>query len=430
MSTDPNGFAAAPGEYFEGNFTVHFPLGEIVENIALGQVAAAQVGVFDLTGIPDGLEYEFYLDNGTQVDTIGLGDPEAWFPDSVGVRYQIPVQTGYLRFCIRIFGTPIAVTSSVDDINVRFAVYGVDPFPWVFHDYTIPYIISENLYTPEICFVNTDLESGVNRIVWNKVESNFVDSFRVYYSTESSPQQQNFLGSVAYENLSEFYDSTNTNPNEAINYYLSMVNNDAVESDKSQMHTTIHLNVDTFTNVDGQQVGLSWNNYEPLPPIEEDYLIFSGSSPSNLTVEAAIPAGFNTWMLPFTNTLTYYAVGTTLDAYCVPSKTSNGEEVFSNVVSNANYLGVADQEKIAFSLYPNPAIGIISVHLPEMSQNAVISLFNVHGQMIQVMAMSGQFLNIDLTSIDQGVYFLCISDGDRQGWKKFIRQSDTPFSPH
>ncbi len=75
QSSYAGGISMQPGEYFDGNFTVYFPFGQMVPSVAFGSVAIEQVGVMDITGMPDGMEYEFYLDNGALVDTTGMGLP-------------------------------------------------------------------------------------------------------------------------------------------------------------------------------------------------------------------------------------------------------------------------------------------------------------------------------------------------------------------
>ncbi|MCF8459312.1 MAG: T9SS type A sorting domain-containing protein [Flavobacteriales bacterium] len=423
QSSFAGGVTMEPNQYFDGNFTVYFPYGGLAPSVPFGSIAIEQVGVMDVTGMPDGMEYEFYLDNGDMVDTTGMALPFNYAAgQGVSAVHLVPQQPGYSRWCIRIYGTPTTITSGTNTITVRFFLSQLPPAPLSTpFDYTIEYAVSENLFTPEICFVSTELGTGVNQVVWERLTSNFTDSFRIYSSLVTSPQQIQLLGAVAYQDLTVFVDPSPSS-SAATNYYLSMVNNDGDESNRSAKHTTIHLRVDTFTNTEGQQMGLSWNNYFPQPGLEQDYLVYAGSSPSQLTLQVAIPAGFTNWILPFATSLTYYAIGTTLDAYCTPSKTSSGEDVFSNTVSNAIFLGIEDREQILFSAYPNPASSHITIELPEDLKRGTIELFNAQAQLVMQYSTTNQNATIDISSLDQGLYFIHLTDGEKQGWEKFVRQ--------
>ena len=417
------GASMQPGQYFDGYFTIYFPYGHMVPSVAFGSVAIEQVGVMDVTGMPDGMEYEFYLDNGSMVDTTGMGLPFNYAAgQGVSAVHPVPQQPGYSRWCIRIYGTPTTVTSGTNTITIKFFLSQLPPAPLSTpFDYTIDFVVSENLYTPEICFVGTELGTGVNQVVWERLTSNFTDSFRIYSSLVTSPQQLELLGAVAYEDLTVFVDS-NPSSSAATNYFLSMVTNDGDESNLSIKHTIIHLRVDTFTNTNGQQMGLSWNNYLPLPGVEEDYLVYSGPSPSQLTLQATIPAGFTNWILPFTTSLTYYAIGTTLDALCTPSKTSSGEYVYSNTVSNAIFLGIEDMEQIRFHVHPNPATSHIVIEQPVDMKEGIVEIFNVHGQSVMWYSMADHHGAVDVAALDKGIYLIHLTDGEKQGWEKFVRQ--------
>jgi len=77
-----------------------------------------------------------------------------------------------------------------------------------------------------------------------------------------------------------------------------------------------------------------------------------------------------------------------------------------------------------FEIYPNPTSKniIIQNNSPFINQDEVISIFNMHGQLIEKRLLkSGQdFLNIE--NLDHGLYYLKIDSGDTPIIKKFIKE--------
>jgi len=96
--------------------------------------------------------------------------------------------------------------------------------------------------------------------------------------------------------------------------------------------------------------------------------------------------------------------------------------VSCNTVSNAIFLGIEDREQIYFSVYPNPATSHVVIELPEDMKRGTIQLFNVHAQLVMQYATANQNAKIDISSLDQGLYFIHLTDGKKQGWEKFVRQ--------
>lgn len=394
-------------EFYDGNFTVYLPHGQ-VHHPDLGLIGSAiieQMGIFHVSGIPEGLEYEFYLDDGTLVDTTGLNQVGAG--GSISELYSVPADPGYRRVCIRIYGVPTETTSGSNTIEIGFYVpsEGV-PFPLgATFMYSIDIVVAGDMYIPEICVVNTDPSTGHNQLIWNKLQSNFTDSFNIYSSFESDPNQIFYLGSVPYEDLSVFVDTINDPQSGPINYFLTIVNYDGTESELSTRHTTIHLVADSTTFDNELQMMLQWTEYYPYLNSGDDYFVYSGPSPSELTLQASVPSTFTGTFLPYSNTLTYYAIGTQLDTYCVPSR-ANGQSTLSNVVSNAHIVNVESIELVSLAVFPNPTSSNLNIQLPYSNFNATrIYLYDLLGCLVVEQDFKHQ---IDLEHLDKGMYLLVV----------------------
>ncbi|MDC7994927.1 T9SS type A sorting domain-containing protein [Altibacter sp. HG106] len=73
-----------------------------------------------------------------------------------------------------------------------------------------------------------------------------------------------------------------------------------------------------------------------------------------------------------------------------------------------NPLGVADQEKGAISVYPNPATGIFTVS--SQTNHFEYAVFDSSGRLISEGNLSEKSSKIDLTSVQNGIYFLKIEN--------------------
>ncbi|MFH1319448.1 MAG: T9SS type A sorting domain-containing protein, partial [Bacteroidota bacterium] len=109
-----------------------------------------------------------------------------------------------------------------------------------------------------ICIVTVDTTSTKNIVVWTKPVVTGIDSFRVY--REIAGLGYAHIGSVLYDSLSEFVDTTNNiNPQiTSYRYKISVIDSCGNESVLSDHHETVHL----ITILDTNKVDLTWDNYE------------------------------------------------------------------------------------------------------------------------------------------------------------------------
>ncbi|GAA4774829.1 MULTISPECIES: S8/S53 family peptidase [Flavobacterium] len=85
-------------------------------------------------------------------------------------------------------------------------------------------------------------------------------------------------------------------------------------------------------------------------------------------------------------------------------------------------LGVAENNQILFSVYPNPARDKVTLNLFEDFNKKSVEIYSVLGQKISVKSFDGQSTDLDVSSLEKGVYFLKVKSGSKETTKKFIKE--------
>ena len=85
---------------------------------------------------------------------------------------------------------------------------------------------------------------------------------------------------------------------------------------------------------------------------------------------------------------------------------------------------ITDNEEIVFTVYPNPTSGIVTMELnPENFQTAEIQIFDIYGRQLQVMPVTNERTETDLSQYATGIYIIKIVDsGKVVAVKKVVRR--------
>ena len=166
-------------------------------------------------------------------------------------------------------------------------------------------------------------------------------------------------------------------------------------------------------------------NVNQLPIVEgKDVIITATVNPEN----AGTVTGADTYKEAETVTLT----ATANEGYKFLNWTENGE-----VVSNeAKYLFIAtkdrdlvanfeltdgiDEFSSAFNLYPNPAND--RLHIESKVKINEVTIYDVYGRQQELSAISGQQTVIDVTRLNNGIYFVKIVTDNGEVIKRFVKQ--------
>ena len=110
----------------------------------------------------------------------------------------------------------------------------------------------------EICLVTVDSATGRNLVVWEKAQTQGVQSYNIYRESTQAGTYYS-IGNVPVDNLSLFVDTLSNPHQQAYRYKISVVDSCGNESGKSQEHKTIHLTINKGL---GNDINLIWDHYE------------------------------------------------------------------------------------------------------------------------------------------------------------------------
>jgi hypothetical protein len=98
-------------------------------------------------------------------------------------------------------------------------------------------------------------------------------------------------------------------------------------------------------------------------------------------------------------------------------------DVFVTRISQQADVGISNTESegAVFSVFPNPANGIVTISLYEKSEQAQLSVLDVSGRTVQCRTMkTPASATCDLSLFAKGIYFIEVKAGDKSSRKKII----------
>lgn len=85
-------------------------------------------------------------------------------------------------------------------------------------------------------------------------------------------------------------------------------------------------------------------------------------------------------------------------------------------------LSTSGNNQIVFSVYPNPSRDKITVNLFEDFSAKSVEIYSVLGQRISIKKFEGLSADLDISSLQKGVYFLKVKSGSKETTKKIIKE--------
>ncbi len=117
-----------------------------------------------------------------------------------------------------------------------------------------------------------------------------------------------------------------------------------------------------------------------------------------------------------TDTATYLAAGN----YSVTVKDHSGcKETASFTVSNVTGIG-SISGNLAFSIYPNPAKGEMTIDFDNTGKETMLSLKNVLGQTLVAMPVTANRTTVDISNYADGVYLIELRQGENKAVREII----------
>ena len=313
--------------------------------------------------------------------------------------------------------------TSQDLTNVSNGTYSVLVTDSIGCSETDTTTISYPDFTHQICLITVDSTSTKNTIVWEKPITSVIDSFKIYRDIIGV---YTYIGSVRYQDLSEFIDTTNgINPQTtSYRYKISVLDTCGNESALSDHHKTIHLQNSLGTP---PAINLLWDSYEGFT--FTFYRILRDSTGfGNWEVIDSVGSGIFTWTDQDPPTNPRYLVEVVPPDTCTADKGKNFNSSKSNTSTNVvdttiGVLSLSSENDI--SIFPNPTNGILFVKFnSQFIRPYEIRITDVLGRLAIIkesVRYSGTgSIKVDCADLIPGIYLLQYTDTHTQIKKKFI----------
>lgn len=150
-----------------------------------------------------------------------------------------------------------------------------------------------------------------------------------------------------------------------------------------------------------------------LVPISGAYI------PANININSS--SGLFSWNNPDTLTLGNYIFAIQTEEFRNGNKIGSAVREILIPVISPNAIDEKSKENI-ISILPNPTIETLTISFTPKTQNTFYEIFDLTGRKIENGKIISSQQNISLKSYYPGIYFLKISDGEKNYTKKFVME--------
>jgi hypothetical protein len=250
-----------------------------------------------------------------------------------------------------------------------------------------------------ICMVTFDTASGNNKVIWNKFPSQQI----AYYSIYRESYQNNIFTRIAdipYSSLSTFVDTASSPLVRSYRYKLSITNLANVESEKSNAHKTIHLNI----NPGMYGYNLIWNPYAGFEFLTYRIHRKLGSGPWE--VIDSVASNVDSYTDVFTTTgLAFYYIEVLRPEPCNPSLKNESYSSVSSNIAASSPLGIETRNIGGITMFPNPVKDCLKISLPNQAEY-LAQVLRADGSIVYQNKINGLSAQLDLSGLSSGVYIV------------------------
>ncbi|MBN1186604.1 MAG: VCBS repeat-containing protein [Bacteroidales bacterium] len=224
----------------------------------------------------------------------------------------------------------------------------------------------------EICLVSVNA-ANKNMVIWEKTSDKGIVTYNIYRETINVGEYES-IGSVPFENLSVFVDTTSNAKQRSYQYKLAIVDTCDNESEKSNYHRTMLLQVSVGINA----YNLEWDDYEYEGGgfIFSKFYIYRGQSEDSLEIIDSIGANYLTYIdeNPPEGLLFYQVAGVKPEG-CSPTgmKKSITSEDYILSYTNVEDNGITGINDMNYThnvrIYPNPFSDKTIIEFPNPDNN-------------------------------------------------------------
>jgi hypothetical protein len=216
----------------------------------------------------------------------------------------------------------------------------------------IPLRLIQN--NPKICKVTIDSVLQKPLILWNKAGA--IAGLKYYiFKSPFSNGSYSLVDSINFNALGSYLDQSSFNPNQIVNYKISLMDSCGHQSSKSDFHNPISLNAQNINLFNS----LNWQPYKGLTGTNQR--VWKSSNGVNFQVIANLSITENNYIDSNIGSKNYYRIEWISVDSCMNGNSNLSKmPIYSNTV-NINLSSLLEKSSPIniFSLYPNPASGIV-----------------------------------------------------------------------
>ncbi len=277
--------------------------------------------------------------------------------------------------------------------------------------------------TPQICVVTVDSITTSNVVVWEKPVTSDISHYNIYREGSQAGQYMR-IDSVLYSEDSEYNDLVASPMVRSWRYKISAVDNCGNESALSDYHKTIHATINLGL---GGNINLLWDAYEGLTytsiscwrNTDVNGFELLWTNPSTQFSFTDTP--------PSTTDLDYvlgFPLGTTCSSSLLKAQDYNGTRSNRSAgIFNGSGLGLDENEVTDFAVmvFPNPSNGNFQVRLTGTANGQFeYQILDVRGRVILKGTKVQRQFDMDLSSLESGIYYMNIQNNGTMKTEKLI----------
>ena len=279
------------------------------------------------------------------------------------------------------------------------------------------------LQIPEICLVGIDSTTNHNRVIWERQNSNLIDSFRIYRESTVAGIY-NLIGSQNFSTQSIFIDTNSNSAQQAYRYRITAIDTCGMETAPSDFHKTMHLTINAGL---GGVWNLIWTGYEGF--IFGSYRIYRGVDSNNLQLLTQIQSNMTSYtdLNPPVGDV-YYQIEVMSPHPCYPDSiyskantnynTSRSNRISTIKAQNIGFVSI-DNNNTIMRISPNPNKGsfILEVNTDKVKANEKynIEVYNIMGKLVyqeNINAVMNLRKQMHFETFSKGVYIIRVSSDE------------------
>ena len=100
----------------------------------------------------------------------------------------------------------------------------------------------------------------------------------------------------------------------------------------------------------------------------------------------------------------------------------SGDKTVTTSTAGNNALSISEANRLDFKMYPNPSSATVNIQLSSGNDTASVDFYNMVGQLVYSKKVTSTNKEIDITSLNTGIYMLRVQTNNKIGVQQFIKE--------